>query len=169
VPYELKNSKSFMLKLVAIDPKSINNASNSLKYDEDIILTVAKQDIKVLHLHKLDDPRLISKLLDINPLALQYVPVTYHSKDIIFKAIKKNPFALEHVYLKWSGNKALALEAVKQDGYLLKHVKSQTLEICMAAVQKNGNALKYVKHIYRTPEICNEAVKQNPKAIKYFP
>ena len=33
----------------------------------------------------------------------------------------------------------------------------------------NGNALKYVKHVYRTPEICDESVKQNPKAIKYFP
>ena len=37
------------------------------------------------------------------------------------------------------------LEMVKRDGLLLKYVKNQTPEMCMAAIKKNGNTLKFVK------------------------
>ena len=37
-----------------------------------------------------------------------------------------------------------ALEAVKQDGYALRYVKEQTVEICLEAVKQNGYALQYV-------------------------
>ena len=33
------------------------------------------------------------------------------------------------------------LEAVKQDGYALEHVKEQTQEICLEAVKRDGYAL----------------------------
>ena len=39
-------------------------------------------------------------------------------------------------------------------------VDSQTPEICLIAVKKNGFALEYVRE--QTPEICLMAVKQNP-------
>ena len=61
------------------------------------------------------------------------------------------------------------MKTINKNGYLLKFVKEQTLEICLAAVKTNGSSLKYVKHIFRTPEICAEAVNENPKAKKYFP
>ena len=37
------------------------------------------------------------------------------------------------------------LERVKEDGMELQNIQNQTPEICLAAVQKNGYALKYVK------------------------
>lgn len=37
-----------------------------------------------------------------------------------------------------------ALEAVKKDGNLLKHVRDQTLEICLAAVAQNPEAIYFV-------------------------
>ena len=55
------------------------------------------------------------------------------------------------------------LEAVKQDGYALRHVKEQTPELCLEAVKQNGYALRYVKE--QTPEICLEAVKQDRDAL----
>jgi len=58
-----------------------------------------------------------------------------------------------------------ALEAVKQNGYALQHVRDQTPEICLEAVKKHGYALQYVKD--QTPEICLEAVKQDGDALKY--
>lgn len=54
---------------------------------------------------------------------------------------------------------------LKQNGYVLKYVKEQTPEICLAAVKQNGCALKYVKE--QTPEICLSAVKQDSNALKY--
>ena len=59
----------------------------------------------------------------------------------------------------------LCLEAVRQDGRMLRYVKDQTPEICLAAVKQNGCALKYVKE--QTPEICLEAVRQNGFALEY--
>ena len=57
------------------------------------------------------------------------------------------------------------LEAVKQNGFVLQHVKEQTPEICLEAVKKDGLALQYVEE--QTPEICLEAVKQNELALRY--
>lgn len=39
-----------------------------------------------------------------------------------------------------------ALEIVKMNGMALKHVAKQTVEIIRAAIQQNGDALRYVKH-----------------------
>jgi hypothetical protein len=67
-------------------------------------------------------------------------------------------------YIDWE-NPEICLAAVKQDVWVLRHVKEQTPEICLAAVQQNGNALKYVKN--QTPEICLAAVQQNGYAVEY--
>ena len=58
-----------------------------------------------------------------------------------------------------------ALEAVKENGYALRFVKNQTLEICLEAVKQNGDALRYVNN--QTLEICLEAVKQDGDALRY--
>jgi len=44
------------------------------------------------------------------------------------------------------------MAAVKQDGVALRHVKTQTPELCTEAVKQNGWALYYVKT--QTPELC---------------
>jgi hypothetical protein len=58
-----------------------------------------------------------------------------------------------------------ALEAVKNNGYALQFVNTQTPEICLEAVKQNGYALQFVK--IQTPEICLAAVKQDGGALKY--
>ena len=58
------------------------------------------------------------------------------------------------------------LERVKRDGLALKHMTTQTPEICMEAVKQNGFALQYVKK--QTPEICIEAINQNVKVKRYI-
>jgi ABC-type Fe3+ transport system substrate-binding protein len=60
---------------------------------------------------------------------------------------------------------AESLEAVKQNGYVLKYVREQTEAICLEAVKQNGYALKYVRE--QTEAICLEAVKQNGYVLKY--
>ena len=68
-------------------------------------------------------------------------------------SIKKNLF----------GNDAL--EAVKQNGYALQYVQTQTEAICLEAVKQNGEVLQYVQT--QTEAICLEAVKQNGEVLKY--
>ena len=43
--------------------------------------------------------------------------------------------------------------------------KRSTTEICLAAVEQNGNALRYVQD--QTTEICLEAVEQSGNALQY--
>ncbi|MCI9077558.1 MAG: hypothetical protein HFH68_01370 [Lachnospiraceae bacterium] len=62
-------------------------------------------------------------------------------------------------------SKADALREVKRNGLLLRWVKEQTPEICMAAVKRNGEALQWVKE--QTPELCAAAMLENLGAERY--
>jgi len=59
---------------------------------------------------------------------------------------------------------AFALRAVSFQALYLKHVKDQTFELCLAAVQRNGWALQYVND--QTPELCLAAVQQCGLALQ---
>jgi cytochrome oxidase Cu insertion factor (SCO1/SenC/PrrC family) len=59
----------------------------------------------------------------------------------------------------------VCIAAIKRNGLALKYVINQTNEICLAAVKQNGHALNYV--INKTDEICLAAVKQNGYALNY--
>lgn len=63
--------------------------------------------------------------------------------------------------------KALALIAVSKRGQVLQYVNNQTLEICLAAVNQDGLALRYVDPLLKTFDICYHAVIQNAKALLY--
>jgi len=87
--------------------------------------------------------------------------MTQHETDL--EAVKRNGFALRHVK---NQTPEICLEAVKESGYAFKYVKDQTPEICLAAVKQNGYALNFVKD--QTPELCLAAVKQNPYSAEYI-
>ena len=63
-------------------------------------------------------------------------------------------------------SKRSCLEAVKQNGLLLKYIERQNPEICLVAIKQNSDALQYVKE--QLSEICLEAVKQNSYAFRYI-
>jgi len=79
-------------------------------------------------------------------------------KLIIDKII---PLAEWHV---WE-DPEFCLATVQQNWYALKYVKDQTEEICLAAVRQYGCSLEYVKE--QTPVICLAAVQQDGDALKY--
>ena len=56
------------------------------------------------------------------------------------------------------------LELVSEDGLALEHVKTQTKEICLAAIRQDERALQFLKR--QTKELCLEAVKQNGLALQ---
>jgi hypothetical protein len=59
----------------------------------------------------------------------------------------------------------ICLAAVEKYPDLLKFVKNQTERICLTAVEHDGLSLKYVEK--QTEEICLTAVRQNGFALKY--
>ena len=62
-------------------------------------------------------------------------------------------------------NQEMCLAAVQQDVSALKYVKLQTEDMCLAAVQQDGNALQYVK--LQSKKVCLAAVKQDGWAIRF--
>jgi pyruvate-formate lyase-activating enzyme len=44
---------------------------------------------------------------------------------------------------------------------------NQTAEVCLAAVQRNGDALQYVADSNQTAEVCLAAVQRNGDALQY--
>ena len=59
----------------------------------------------------------------------------------------------------------LCLAAVQTDGLALRHVRRQTPEICLAAVLEDGEALEFVQE--QTPALCRAAVMQNGLALRF--
>lgn len=78
------------------------------------------------------------------------------------KHIKTQPTNKENNHIKTQPTN-------KQRGYLAIFNKDQTPEICLEAVSQNGMLLKYVEKNNITPEICIAAVKNNKDAIRFVP
>jgi hypothetical protein len=88
---------------------------------------------------------------------------------IEYSKIKANKITIKNMInisdLDILDNTEYCSEIVKQNGYVIQHVKEQTEEICLEAVKQYGDSLKHVKK--QTEEICFEAVKQHGYALKY--
>lgn len=94
---------------------------------------------------------------------LQHINLSVdYSRDLYLRAIKSDGHLLAHIPEHMQTTE-LCLAAVNQNGNALIHVKVQTPCICLAAVKQNGNALRHVK--VQTTEICLAAVKQNGYAL----
>jgi hypothetical protein len=73
----------------------------------------------------------------------------------------------EEYILKFCGILKLeeALKAVERNGDALRYVKEQTEAVCLKAVERNGYALQYVKE--QTEAVCLKAVERNGDALQY--
>lgn len=72
-------------------------------------------------------------------------------------AISRYPHLLKFVEQQ-SQTPALCMAAVQRDGLAIKWVKEQTPALCLTAIQQNGRAIEGVKE--QTPELCMMAVRQ---------
>ena len=137
--------------------------------------------------------------IDFLPLFLHYgellveieIPIDAKISIHSNKQWKTNKFIATKIYpiSQWElwNNPVFCLNAVKQNGLLLRFITNQTEEICLAAinkhefalefcleqtekiclaaVNKNGCALQFVR--MQNPKICLIAVRQNLYALKY--
>ena len=107
---------------------------------------------------KLED---LIKLVSEKTESKQSIQEQENSVESGYKEIEKrfNPWLVD------SQTPEICLIAVKKNGRSLKYVKNQTEDICLEAVKQDGMVLKYVEN--QNEQICLEAVKQNGYALQY--
>ena len=67
-------------------------------------------------------------------------------------------------YIVNINNRELELMMIRNNPSSIKEIE-QTEELCLAAVKRDGLALKYVKK--QTPKICQAAYQENPESLQY--
>ncbi len=92
-------------------------------------------------------------------------------REIALEAVRQAGYVLEYVNPKVEGYREIVLEAVRQSEYALQYVDSKLegyKEIALEVVRKDGCALEYVdSKAEGYREIALEAVKQNMMALEY--
>jgi hypothetical protein len=79
-------------------------------------------------------------------------------------AVEQDGFALEYVMAE-DQTEAIVNAAIQNNGQALRFVSAQSEAICLAAVNQCGMAIKYVRS--QTQAICLAAVEKDPRAILY--
>ena len=76
---------------------------------------------------------------------------------------------IDLLYLRWVEEQTpeICLAAVQQNGEVLEFVREQTIEICMAAVQQNPNAIKYIRDLEIKKKV-EEAVQKKASDMSIF-
>jgi hypothetical protein len=101
-----------------------------------------------------------SKLIKFNDLDMHS---DTHNNRTMYKTDKLIITSIQSLEDFFVTNPNLIINAVEQNNIVLKYIKNQTEQICLAAVRANGWALQYVKN--QTPEICLQAVKLNNSGV----
>lgn len=85
-------------------------------------------------------------------------------KQISLADIEKNPWKILEVK---NPSKAWVKEAVKRDRSLLRKVP-QTKELCLTAIELDGQAIRFVDEKFQTEKLQITAVKKDPHALKHI-
>jgi hypothetical protein len=91
-----------------------------------------------------------------------YETTNWSNADQTKTALKKHGYLLQHVK---NQTPELCIEAIQSCPFAIRFVNKKTEELCLLAVKLNGLALKYVEN--QTKEICEAAIKNNKKALYY--
>jgi hypothetical protein len=160
--------------LLNIIKYTVQNNGLALKYIKTIFFWFSK---KYKYSNKIIT-NIIKRAVQNNGFALQFVDKKYLTNEIIEIAVQNNGLALEFVYTEYLTDKIIEL-AVQNNGLALEHAKREdkdynttyilTYELCMIAVQKEGQSLEFVPYHIRTEDICMIAVKNNGLALEYIP
>ena len=120
-------NKSAVLKAVIKDGYLLQNADPSLKSDPDVVLAAITQECYALNYadkkFKSDKAFILTALDHCNGWILSYVSSKLiEDKEVVLKAIGKDPCAIYYAGDKFKKDKKLALELVKRQGSVLKYL-----------------------------------------------
>lgn len=129
-------------------------------------MSIVRLGLDGLKFVKAQTPEICRAAVSLNPTAIKYV--REQSPELCFMAVRAYGMALEYVRaVDCQQYEEICLAAVQKNGEALRHVAINCLryeEICFAAVRQSGMGLQYVQN--KTPEICLAAVEENGFALR---
>jgi hypothetical protein len=153
---------------------TVQNNGLALKYIKTIFFWFSK---KYKYSNKIIT-NIIKCAVQNNGFALQFVDKKYLTNKIIEIAVQNNGLALQFVDTENLTDKIIEL-AVQNNGLALQYAIREdedynttyilTYELCMIAVQKEGQSLEFVPYHIRTEDICMIAVQNNALALEHVP
>jgi len=110
------------------------------------------------------------QLLDsVAPSGFEWIPAAYQTEARALRAVTEfSPEIIRKCRSADARTHAVFLAAVQRDGWLIRYIRApeRTLALCMAAVQNRGTSLQYIRE--RTPEMMHAAVQQDPRALLFI-
>lgn len=102
-----------------------------------------------------------SRLAKCEPLIL--VPGFVQTKKSCLETVTKSGMMLQFVRKEFR-TPAVCMAAVQENGFALKYVPNRTHSLCFSAVHNEGFAILFVPVHMRVKNICDRAIYRNPTA-----
>ncbi|EFC37507.1 predicted protein [Naegleria gruberi] len=194
--YDLRSDREIVLEAVKNDHSSLEYSMYDSRYDKDVIL---KADLPLSHVVPAlrNDRELVLKLLEKPLKKYKYhfdiiddtIELEYYSgsqfvylsdelkeefksnKEIMLKAIKFGPTAINYASKELQNDEEFVLEAAQINGMVLNHVLPKfkhNRNVVMKAVQQNGMSLSHAcNELQNDIEIVQNALKSHVCAFEY--
>lgn len=141
----------------------LDDTFQNRKTTNDYIQEVKQDGMNLRHIDEKYRNRMIESLaVKQNPMAIQFVSEQNQVESICLDAVRENGLVIK--YIK-NPTLSVCIEAIKQNWLAFYMIVDKNYKICFEAVKQNGLLLKYIKD--QDEKICKEAVYENPQALEY--
>lgn len=138
--------KPYVLRQVREDGHELENASDDLKANLDIISTAIKQNPYAMRHVTSKDATI--EIVSKNPKLYNKIHPTLKSdKDVILAAVQSNGLILSDAYYNFTSDKEVVLAAVRQDGLALAFASERLQndnEVVLAAMQNDIESFEFI-------------------------
>ena len=171
LPLHLVKSKSFALKLVAVNGLTLGLFDQSVKADKDVVLAAVRQNGLALGVAGVCNSEIVMAAIENNLKAVGYIRNTGVTPQVVnWLANKGYALMLLHEFRPLFASKAFTLSQVAKNGLMLAYVGvlRGDKDVVMAAVQQHGAALKFADgFLQHDKRIVMAAVAQYGQALCY--
>lgn len=169
----VRAAKVSVLKAVSLDGGALRYASTKLRADKQVVRRAIKNSVRALRFASKtlrNDFGVVRQAVLQDGMSLQYASQELCDNDLLVStAIKKDPRALEFASPRLKAATWAALEATsRMSSSLMLTSLSDSKEVVLQAVRRNGEALKYAsKHLRGDLEVVRTAIESNFRAIMH--
>lgn len=155
-------------KILNYDYDFLNSLEELDPADVLILTKIADDDIFKEMKPSLLNEQTINILFEEDVSLFRFIPEKQRTNEMCLKAVKSQACLLDFIE---NQTDEICKAAVEHDGHALKYIKSEnmTYPLCLAAVKQNGFAIQHVKDKFLTQELCLAAVKNMGLALMNVP
>jgi hypothetical protein len=178
VPDGIKNTDKFKIKLTKNYPHYMKDIDNNIQN----LIAVVKVNPAVVFMFNDLTKDIITKMIDANYKVCNYLVL---SEDLRKRCLQKSPMAVKYlpsptpaeiqfaVYIYPEAiqhipfNIDTAIAAVNRKGTVLEYVKKsdQTIKLVAAAIKQNAAAVEFANNIYLTDDVLQDVARRYPKIV----